>query len=158
MGFVVQDLMESIREYNDFFGIGPWDILTFDERYIENVVLDGVAYPSYRIKVGFCPDCPNLPCAVELIQPLDDRSTFAKFLKERGPGLHHLGIQCDEPYEQVLKFLEAHDIPIEQSALVSKGENCFFVDAVKKFGTLFELQGRVADFTPPGPDATYPEY
>lgn len=156
MGFVVEDLMASIKEYHDKFGIGPWDILTFDERYIENVVLDGKEYPSYRIQISFCPNCPNLPCSMELIQPLDDRSTFAKYLREHGPGLHHLGIECKESYETVLKFMELQGMRIEQAALVSKGEACYFVDATKQFGTYFELQGRVADFTPPGPDATYP--
>jgi len=38
---------------------------------------------------------PHKP-QIELIEPLDDRNPYAKWLADHGPGLHHLGFYVDD--------------------------------------------------------------
>lgn len=42
---------------------------------------------------------------LELLEPLDDEGTVARFLERRGPGLHHLAFEVDD----VAAALEAAD-------------------------------------------------
>ena len=49
---------------------------------------------------------------IELVQPTDDSSPFAKHIEEHGEGLHHLALQSDAVDEQVEKLREAA-VPLE---------------------------------------------
>jgi catechol 2,3-dioxygenase-like lactoylglutathione lyase family enzyme len=49
---------------------------------------------------------------LELVQPTDDNSPFAKHIEERGEGLHHLALQSDAVDAQVEALREAA-VPLE---------------------------------------------
>jgi methylmalonyl-CoA epimerase len=49
---------------------------------------------------------------IELVQPTDDSSPFAKHIEERGEGLHHLALQSDAVDEQVEALRDAA-VPLE---------------------------------------------
>lgn len=51
-------------------------------------VLDGGALRVLFVHLG--------PVTFELLQPLADTHTVAKFLRERGPGLHHVSLEVDD--------------------------------------------------------------
>lgn len=51
-------------------------------------VLDGGTLRVLFVHLG--------PVTFELLQPLADTHTVAKFLRERGPGLHHVSLEVDD--------------------------------------------------------------
>jgi methylmalonyl-CoA/ethylmalonyl-CoA epimerase len=101
LAFVVKDLDEAIKIYADKYGIGPWKISeisseTVDDLYKHDNVTD------FAYKVAMC-DIGDLEW--ELVQPLDDKSIYADFLKKKGPGLHHVAFGVKN-YDQAVTNLK----------------------------------------------------
>jgi len=93
IGIVVRDLDATIRRYVDDYGIGPWEIWEFNPetakdwceygRPVEHA--SGLAVTRVgATQVG--------QVMWELIQPLDDKSLWARFLAEKGEGVHHIAV------------------------------------------------------------------
>jgi len=77
-----------MKTYVERYGIGPWEIYEFNPTTVEEMKAHGEPVESsWRLalaRVG--------SVTWELIEPLDDRSTYAEFLAERGEGVHHVGM------------------------------------------------------------------
>ena len=88
VALVVRDLEASMRTYVHEYGIGPWAIYEFNPGTVSNLHANGEPLDSaWRLalaRVG--------RVHWELIQPLDDRSTYGEFLVEKGEGVHHIGV------------------------------------------------------------------
>ena len=88
IGIVVPDLDAAVRTYQDVYGIGPWDIMEIGPENAADVRIHGrpVEWRSRAASamVG--------GVQWELIQPLDDNGLFARFLAERGGGVHHIAV------------------------------------------------------------------
>ena len=88
IALVVRDLEATMRTYVDDYGIGPWAIYEFNPNTVRNMTANGQRLESaWRLalaRVG--------QVHWELIEPLDDRSTYAEFLAARGEGVHHIGV------------------------------------------------------------------
>jgi hypothetical protein len=88
IALVVRDLDATMRTYVDDYGIGPWAIYEFNSDTVRNMTANGQPLESaWRLalaRVG--------QVHWELIEPLDDRSTYAEFLAEKGEGVHHIGV------------------------------------------------------------------
>ena len=99
IGIVVRDLDAAMRRYEGDYGIGPWQIHQFRPGEVkvwreEGRLVEGGARTRFAAAmVG--------QVQWELIQPLDDTSVFAKFLAERGEGVHHIAVATPD-YEQML--------------------------------------------------------
>jgi methylmalonyl-CoA epimerase len=70
----VHDLDEALPRYEALYGV------TRGERAV---------VPDQRVEVAFLPIGDT---SLELISPLDDESGVARFLANRGEGLHHLAV------------------------------------------------------------------
>lgn len=103
IGIVVRDLDASMRRYEEDYGIGPWTVHQFQPGEVkqwreEGRLVEGGARTRFAAAmVG----PPGKQVQWELIQPLDDTSTFAKFLAEKGEGVHHIAVATPD-YEQTL--------------------------------------------------------
>ena len=77
---------------------------------------------------------------IELIAPLGDNSTVARFLERRGPGLHHVAYAVDD-VEASLRQLEAAGTRlIDQHPRIGlHGVPIAFVHPSAAFGVLVEL-------------------
>ena len=88
IGIVVRDLDATMQRYVDDYGVGPWQVHQFKREDIKEwFELGQPVEPSTRIAtamVGYM--------QWELIQPLDDKSIFARFLAEKGEGVHHIAV------------------------------------------------------------------
>jgi hypothetical protein len=77
-----------MKRYVERYGIGPWEIYEFNPVTVEQMEAAGKPVEwSWRLalaRVG--------GVMWELIEPLDDRSTYAAFLAEHGAGVHHVGM------------------------------------------------------------------
>ena len=85
---VVLDLDEAMRTYVEDYGIGPWDVYEFNAGNVAGMHEGGVAVEhSWRLALALVGDVQW-----ELVQPLEGDSVYARFLAERGPGVHHVGV------------------------------------------------------------------
>jgi Glyoxalase/Bleomycin resistance protein/Dioxygenase superfamily len=85
VAIVVRDLEAAMRTYVHDYGIGPWDIHEFSPGRVKD--LREPVERSWRTAVAMVGQVQW-----ELIEPLDDESIYARFLAEKGEGVHHLGV------------------------------------------------------------------
>jgi hypothetical protein len=84
LGIVVRDLEATVRRYEDDYGIGPW---RFDR-------IDLGAANDYREYGEPVERSNRIAIAMvgrvmwELIEPLDEDGIYARFLAEKGEGIH----------------------------------------------------------------------
>jgi methylmalonyl-CoA/ethylmalonyl-CoA epimerase len=88
IGIVVRDLEATVRRYEDDYGIGPWELARFDlgdeHDYRE------YGQPARRSnRVAFATVGHVM---WELIEPLDEDGLYARFLAEKGEGVHHIAV------------------------------------------------------------------
>lgn len=95
LGIVVEDVRKSAAVYEQELGIGPWDISDHAEFFADKIVNGQVgtdfACAIYR-EDGF---------EFELIAP-NGPGVFADWLAEHGPSLHHVKLETEERYDDVM--------------------------------------------------------
>jgi methylmalonyl-CoA/ethylmalonyl-CoA epimerase len=81
---------------------------------------------------------------IELIQPLDDKNVYADFIKECGPGLHHICPDLGETsYEEAEKLMKkSYGEPVfNGTGVVMK---FVYFDARKQLGSFIEIAAKKA--------------
>ena len=66
VGIVVRDLEKMVRQYNDFFGAGPWDIYEYGPPRMTEITYMGKP-AEWSALIGFC---KAGDVELELIKPL----------------------------------------------------------------------------------------
>ena len=92
--------------------------------------------PSQKARVAFLPVGES---EVELVQPTDPGTGMAKFIQERGGGMHHLCLEVED-IEQALAELKAKGVRlIDETAQVLPGRKMAFIHPKATGGVLVEL-------------------
>lgn len=78
IGFAVSDIDAAVAFYSQAFGVTDWERLAMPERHM------AVA----ATHIG--------GMLLELIAPTSEEASFAKYLRERGPGMHHVAYSVDD--------------------------------------------------------------
>ena len=92
IGIVVRDLDATIRRYEDDYGIGPWVRHEFKPGELHDVRESGRPVThSTRIATAMVGRVQW-----ELIEPLDEQSLFARFLAEKGEGVHLIAVRTPD--------------------------------------------------------------
>lgn len=81
-----RDIDRAVRVWWDRYGVGPWPVFSYDAA---NATVDGRP-TDFRMRASLAQIGPHF--SVEIIQPLDDRSPYAKSLTEHGGAdhIHHV--------------------------------------------------------------------
>jgi Glyoxalase/Bleomycin resistance protein/Dioxygenase superfamily len=88
IGIVVRDLEATMRRYVDEYGIGPWEIHEFAAGGAEDLHEHGRPVErSWRLATTMVGQMQW-----ELIEPRDEESDYARFLVEKGEGVHHIAV------------------------------------------------------------------
>jgi methylmalonyl-CoA/ethylmalonyl-CoA epimerase len=88
IGIVVRDLDVAMRAYVDDYGIGPWDVYEFNPTNAKDLHEYGRPVErSWRLAITMVGQV-----MWELIEPLDDESVYARFLADKGEGVHHIAV------------------------------------------------------------------
>lgn len=150
VGIVVKDLDEAVKRYWHQYGIGPWAIYDFNPKTVKEMIIHGKpAQYSMRLAMTFVGNVE-----IELMEPKDDMSIYAEFLKEHGEGLHHLAV--DTPgYNQTVDFFEKKGLDVLQGGLWETSRYSYF-DTLNDLGFITEIYDEDPDFQYPEPDAIYP--
>ncbi len=105
------------------------DALGLDVHHIEDV-------PSQKATVVFIPVGES---EVELVKPTSDDTGVAKFIAEKGGGMHHLCFEVDD-IDGMLADLKAKGVRlINETALELPGRKMAFVHPKSTGGVLVEL-------------------
>jgi hypothetical protein len=138
IGWVVRDCAAAQRELAARLGAGPF--LSVGDARFDQALVHGEPTP-FTLKIAFGPLGGVL---LELLEPLDDRSPHAKFLAERGEGIHHLAYLVPD-FDDQLAALRAAD-PAATLLIDGTGPGnpvrwCY-LDGGNAHGTVIELLER----------------
>jgi len=77
---------------------------------------------------------------IELVKPTSDKSGIARYLKKRGPGIHHICFEVDD-IEASLESLKASGVRLINSepAIGTSGKRFAFIHPESTHGVLVEL-------------------
>jgi methylmalonyl-CoA/ethylmalonyl-CoA epimerase len=121
IGIAVADVDEALKFWRDIMG------LKLD--HIEDV-------PSSKAKVAFLPVGDS---DVELVFPTSEDAPIAKFLAEKGGGIHHLCIEVDD-ISAMLTTLKSKGVRlIDEEPKVLPGRKMAFIHPKSTGGVLLEL-------------------
>jgi methylmalonyl-CoA/ethylmalonyl-CoA epimerase len=121
VAIVVSDIDESLKFWRDAMGI--------DLHHVEDV-------PSQKAMVAFLPLGDS---EVELVKPTTDDSSVAKFLAEKGGGMHHLCFQVDDIAAKLAELKEKGVRLIDETARELPGRKMAFIHPKSTGGVLVEL-------------------
>ncbi len=150
IGLVVKDCDATVKKYAEEYGIGPWSIYEFNPDTVSNMIIEGKPV-NYAMRLALA-DIGGVQW--ELIQPKDDISIYAQFLKENGEGLHHVAFDT-ENYEKTVQFYQDRGLPILQGG-TWEGMTYTYLDSRKDLGVIAEIYKLTPDFKWPEPVAVYP--
>lgn len=81
LGIVVKDMDNTIQTLSSVFGLGPWVIIgaKFD-----------MAKMPYKVALAKMDKVGLGNLSIEVIQPIQEGTLYADFLKAKGEGIHHI--------------------------------------------------------------------
>ena len=122
IALVVDDIDEALGFWHDALGL--------DLSHVEDV-------PSENAMVAFLPAKES---EVELVKPTNENSGIARFLKKRGPGMHHI---CFEVYdiEETMTHLKSKGVRLinQTPEIGTGGKKIAFIHPESTHGVLVEL-------------------
>ena len=122
IAIAVNDLEAAIAYYRDTFGC--------DVDHREVVESDGVEEALLKVADSY----------VQLLTPVREDSPVAKYLEQKGEGLHHVGYRVDDCAAALERVkAEGHRVIDDAPRPGSRGTTVAFVHPKTAFGTLIEL-------------------
>ncbi|MBE0686937.1 MAG: methylmalonyl-CoA epimerase [Anaerolineaceae bacterium] len=121
IAIAVKDVEESLKFWRDALGL--------QVDHVEDV-------PSQKSEVVFIPVGDS---EVELVKPTSWDTGVAKFIEERGGGMHHLCFEVDNIDEMLAQLKEKGIRLINEVALELPGRKMAFVHPKSTNGVLVEL-------------------
>ncbi len=122
IAIVVDDIEDALEFWRDALGL--------ELSHVEDV-------PEQRSVVAFL---PTEESEVELVRPTDDDSGVARFLRKRGPGVHHICFEVDD-IQAILARLKARGVHLinEEPTIGTGGKKIAFIHPDSTQGVLVEL-------------------
>lgn len=150
VAIVVKDIRETIKTYADQYGVGPWKIWKLDSDNVQDMVVrnnkQNYSMLIGRSKIG--------NTEWELIEPLDDISIFAEFLRKNGEGLHHLTYKVDN-FKETVEIFKTKGTSTVQSGNWCGKYNFAYFDVMDDLKHVVEICDINEDFKYPEPIETY---
>ncbi len=150
MGMVVKNLDQAPKKYWEDYGIGPWGIYTFDKSTVSNMTIRDQRV-DYAMRLAVT-QIGGLQW--ELIEPLDEKSIYAEFLKEHGEGLHHVAFAVNN-YDKAMAFFSEKGMGILQGG-TWQGLKFTYIETEDSMSCIAEIYDTPKGWKSPPPDATYP--
>ncbi|MDR1856744.1 MAG: VOC family protein [Desulfovibrio sp.] len=151
VGIICKDLHGTVKSYTDKYGIGPWDEYRFDSTTVADLSIGGkpteYAMDLALTQVG--------TVQWELIQPLDQLSDYARFLREHGEGIHHVALATSMDYKEMAAFCDKNGIKQVQYGHWGRNFHYDYRDLRDELKCIVELYGPAPDFTWPKPVAVH---
>lgn len=140
IGIIVEDIEAATKKYEEILGMGPWKTGGISAANMPKLHADGKP-TDLEFKNAFF-HCFGME--IELIQPVSE-SVYATWLKEHGPGIHHIAVVTNDSFKNVLarnKELTGKDpwIHVKDTG-APEGRNLEFayLDLTKELGMFVEV-------------------
>jgi methylmalonyl-CoA/ethylmalonyl-CoA epimerase len=117
VGIAVKDAEKTIKWLSSIWNIGTPDVSDYEPK--ETDLIAGAPFKARLVQIKFG------PMPIELLQPLDDTSIWAKFIAEKGEGIHHVALGVSNYDEMVSKF-QAQGHPMLVAAVFQGCRWCYF--------------------------------
>ena len=147
IAIVVEDLDQTVKNYWEVFGIGPWHFYTYQRPLLKLIRYYGKDVDhSFRIALSYLG-----PTRIELIEVKSGDSIYADFIQEHGYGVQHLGILVED-IEAAKKEAQERGFQIiqEGAGFGPDGDGHYaYLDTEERFGVIFELIDRPRRRYPP---------
>lgn len=124
VSIIVKDIDEALKAYSEMFGF----------KKVEELQGPGGEFKAVMAKSG--------DILLEFLQPLKDTGPFAKFLQERGGGLHHVSFQTDDIKNELKNLKAKGKRLINEEPLNQPGAKLAFVHPSAGQNVLIELAER----------------
>ena len=121
VAIAVNDIQSALSFWQDALGL--------QLEHVEDV-------PGQQARVAFLPVGES---RLELVQPTSSETSTARFLKERGGGMHHLCMQVDDIDGMLIQLQKKGVQLINETALVAEGRRMAFIHPRSAGGVLVEL-------------------
>jgi methylmalonyl-CoA/ethylmalonyl-CoA epimerase len=129
VGIAVKDAEATAKLLSSIWNIGQPEVFDYHPQPEDMIAGEAFAVRLVFIKFG--------PLTIELLQPLDDKSIWHKFIEEKGEGIHHVAFGVSNYDEMVEKFTEqGHPLLV---AAVFNGERWCYFDT-SPGGTVIEFR------------------
>ena len=137
LGIVVRDLEATVRRYQDDYGIGPWRFDRIDLGEANDYREYGEPVErSNRIAIAMVGRV-----MWELIEPLDEEGIYARFLAEKGEGVHHVAVATPD-FDETVARAERKDAVM--LSCKHSGIGIAYLDTLSDLGVTIEI----ASWTP----------
>lgn len=131
LNIVVGNMEQSIRNF-EAYGVGPW----IRDDGTSQILSNRKVYGEPRDYEFYAAFASIGDVEIELIQPIDEKSDYARFLKEHGEGVHHIAIQ--ENRNALREILTKRSIPVIQSGHWAGFGDYTYYDTRKDLGLILE--------------------
>lgn len=122
---VVRSIDAALDRYRELLGLLP--------------EAEPIVFESQRVRLCFLPTGPEPAARIELVEPIDRESGVARFLADRGEGLHHVCL-VSEDLPADLDRLAAHEAElIDREPRAGAHGTVGFVHPRTLSGVLWEL-------------------
>jgi methylmalonyl-CoA/ethylmalonyl-CoA epimerase len=133
IGIAVRSAEETCKFLSSVWAIGDPEVFDYEPKPEDLISGEPFAVRLVFVKFG--------PVPVELLQPLDDRSIWSKFIEEKGEGIHHIALGVSN-YDETVAKLQAQGHALLVAAVFEGCRWCYF--DTSPGGTVLELREEYA--------------
>jgi methylmalonyl-CoA/ethylmalonyl-CoA epimerase len=117
LGIAVKDAEKTAGFLSSIWNIGTPEVADYEAKPKELIVGNPFKVRLVFIKFG--------THTIELLQPLDDKSIWSKFIKEKGEGIHHIAYGVSN-YDEMVSKLQEQGHPLLVAAIFQGCRWCYF--------------------------------
>lgn len=153
VAFVVKDVEQTVKNFTNKFGCGPWHFYTYGDPLVKRMTRHGKP-STYKMKValGYIGEM-----RIELIEPLEGDTVYNEFVEKHGYGIHHLGVLTDNMQQSLAEAADAGlEMTMDGAGFGPDDDGHYaYLETEDLIGTTIELIERPKRRNPP--DRIYPE-
>ena len=132
VSFAIKNLAETMENYWNLVGVGPWDIIEAAPPLLKYPTYHGKP-TNHAMKGAFA---MAGPVEIELHQPVWGDTVYTDFICEHGEGINHLGFQVDD-VDEITRIMEAEGFPTMQSGAYANSAYAYY-DTIGPLKILWE--------------------
>jgi methylmalonyl-CoA/ethylmalonyl-CoA epimerase len=117
IGIAVKSAEQTARWLSSVWNIGTPEVFDYYPKEDELIAGEPFGVRLVFIKFG--------PMTIELLEPLDDKSIWSSFIKEKGEGIHHIALGVSN-YDEVVATMQTQGHPLLVAAVFEGCRWCYF--------------------------------
>ncbi|MGD0384876.1 MAG: VOC family protein [Solirubrobacteraceae bacterium] len=117
VGIAVKDAEKTAGMLSSIWNIGTPEAFEYWPKEDELIAGEPFGVRLVFVKFG--------PLTLELLEPLDDKSIWSKFIAEKGEGIHHIALGVSN-YDEMVATMQAKNHPLLVAAVFEGCRWCYF--------------------------------